>query len=84
MESRYDNELPPLPTDLETALKELRYWQGQVIVARQQVAKTAERRAQDNRAHAGTVKKMMGEILQLHGEITWLNMKLKEIQDGKA
>jgi len=85
MDSWYSElELPPLPADLEMAHRELRYWQKQVGIARQQVAKTAERRAQDNRAHKGEVSKMMGQILQLHGEITNLNLKLKDIEDGKA
>jgi regulator of replication initiation timing len=71
-------QCPPLPADLETAHKELRYWQRQVIVARQQVAKMAEKRELDKRSARGNIKSLMQENDNLRKEIKALRARLVE------
>jgi hypothetical protein len=50
--------LPPLPDDITTCHKELRYWQQQVIVARSSVAKLKVDRECMKRSQKGDLEKL--------------------------
>ena len=54
--------LPPLPIDLETAHKELRYWQNEVLNARKLAVKEVERRVLDNKSSAGQIRKLKAAL----------------------
>lgn len=71
-------QCPPLPTDLETAHKELRWWQRQVILEREKVAKMAEKRALDQRSARGSIKAAREEADRLREEIKTLRARLVE------
>lgn len=74
----YNEELqvPPLPADLETANKELRYWQRAVISAREQLAKCIEHREQDKRSLRGSLEALRTENSELRKELAKVREEL--------
>lgn len=58
-------QCPPLPADLETANRELRYWQRSVVSAREQLAKCIEHRELDKRSLRGSLEALRTENVQL-------------------
>jgi len=79
MISRIQEELlPPLPQDLKTALKELRYWQKQVILARAREVKLIEKRELEIRADA-SVKSLRNENVQLRQQVRNLQFRIERV-----
>lgn len=68
---------PPLPADLETAHKELRYWQRQVVAAREQLATNIQRREEEKRSSRGNIEALRTEASNLRLEIALLREALK-------
>lgn len=69
---------PPLPADIETAHKELRFWQNEVIRAREAVVKHVEKRELDKRSMRGTMAAMREENDRLREEIKMLRERINE------
>lgn len=63
---------PPKYTDLAEANKEIRRLQKAVLTERERVATMAVKRAQDNRANAGTHKVLFARIVELEAELAVL------------
>lgn len=64
--------LPPKATDLRSARKEIRVLYGQLYRERQQLVKQIERRVQDNRACAGSLKSLREENAELRRQLAIL------------
>lgn len=56
------NPLPPLPTDLETAVEEIKKLRNQLIQTNEKWMKAIERRELDNRANKGTINSLQENI----------------------
>ena len=71
---------PPLPADLETAHKELRYWQRQVILLREKIVSLVEKNELIRRSAAGNIKKLQQEnqALRLEEQVRLLMKKKNE------
>lgn len=65
-------QCPPLPADLSTAHKELRYWQRQVILERERVARMVEKNEMIRRSMSGNVKALQYENAILREQIRLL------------